>query len=269
MHSLVNTSLAMHKQAANMGMMFQTAAPQATMQQIAPVHHPAASATLGIGATLPSAIAASATASFAPNMVVGSLGSFAQPATSLGQPSIMTSSYASQPIDSSSIVNSTTAALVSSQRQNGYEQPAVHESTIQGMRTIAAILPASSSIGGYASGRTVSQFRYSAPQATRSQLQEASESMLGMTIARGPSAILHTQATAESMAAAAAAAAAVAAASNNQASSTIAPIARFHSSSAQNHSTLQRHVINNQTQSYNQHHHHQIPNINNFYYPQR
>ncbi|KAJ1896788.1 hypothetical protein LPJ81_004665 [Coemansia sp. IMI 209127] len=229
MHSLVSTSLAMQKQAATMGMMFQTAAPQ--MQQMAPVHHhPVASvAGLGIGATLPAA-------SFASNMVVGPLGSFTQPtAASLGQTSIMTtpSSFTS----SQSIANNTAA-------------------TIQGMRTIAAILPTTSVAGS--SGRTMTQFRYSTPQTTQTQLQEASESMLAMTMAAGaPSVILHTQATAETMAAAVAAAAV----SSNPGHANGTPIARFHPSGVQPHSALQRHGINNQTQSYSQH----LP----YYYTQR
>ncbi|KAJ2402762.1 hypothetical protein GGI23_000481 [Coemansia sp. RSA 2559] len=217
-----------------MGIMFQTAAPQ--MQQIAPVHHhhhPAASvAGLGIGATLP-------TASFASNMVVGPLGSFAQPtAASLGQNPVMATP---QPFTSSQSIANSTAA------------------TIQGMRTIAEILPtAAVSVAG-PSGQTMTQFQYSAPQTTQAQLQEASESMLAMTMAGAPSTILHTQATAETMAAAAAAVAA-ATASSNPGPANGTPIARFHPSGVQPHSALQRHGINNQTPSYNH-----LP----YYYTQR
>ncbi|KAJ2655814.1 hypothetical protein IWW48_005352 [Coemansia sp. RSA 1200] len=281
MHSLVGTGLGIPKQNASMddvSMMFQNAAAvsqAAAMQQIMPPHIPSAAAaaaaaaavaagSMGIGSSLPSAITA---ASFAPpGLVVGPLSTFAQPAavTSLAPTSLMAPLYASQTMDG----------------------------TIASDTTSAAALPASTAIGsnssggggGHAPGRTIGlsqQFRYNAPQITRSQIQEASDSLLGMTMTGGgsnvsSSAILQTQAAAtDSMAAAVAAAAASAAAASSTShpdmSSVIAPIHRFghnhRSASIPSHSVVQRHDVN-QTQNLSPHHS-QIPNVNSYYYIQR
>ncbi|KAJ2690349.1 hypothetical protein GGH99_002635, partial [Coemansia sp. RSA 1285] len=129
------------------------------------------------------------------------------------------------------------------------------------------------------------QFRYTAPQITQSQIQEASDSLLGMTMSGGgsssnvpSSAILQTQAAAtDSMAAAVAAAAAASAAASSTShpdvSSVIAPIQRFghshnhHSAPIPSHSVVQRHDVS-QTQNLSPHHS-QIPNVNSYYYIQR